>query len=501
MTTLSARTWLGLRILGAALALGIAGDQLLRPTPWGLNTFLCVVGLVGAALWIARRSGIALTADTLWLGAGALLVASSFLARDSRALLTCDVIGLALIGALSYMTLQPVGLRDREVPDYARACVTAAVSMWTGVLPLVVRDVAWSELPSRGALRQARGVALGVLVAFPLLVVFGALFAAADPVFASVITGIADLDFASVASHTFAIGFLGVLAAGYLRGALVRPDPAPAGASAPAPGISLGVVPVVTALGLLDLLFLLFVVVQLRYFYGGSDVIRETVGLTYAEYARRGFLELVIASALALPVLLALDWAVRDEPTERQRVFRHLAAVLLILLGVVVISAFRRVWLYVAEFGLSEIRIYATAFMAWLAGVSLWFAWTVLRGRRRRFAFGALVQGFAVLAGLHLANPDATIVRVNAARPAVHRPFDGAYAASLSADAVPALLAALPRLGAAERCDVAKRLLARWSGDAARAHESWRNWNLARERARRAVGERETDLRTQGCRT
>src|SRR2546430_7109132 len=47
-------------------------------------------------------------------------------------------------------------------------------------------------------------------------------------------------------------------------------------------------------------------------------------------------------------------------------------------------SALQRMRLYVAEFGLSEIRLYATAFMIYLAGAFAWFAWTVLRGHWRR---------------------------------------------------------------------------------------------------------------------
>jgi hypothetical protein len=236
------------------------------------------------------------------------------------------------------------------------------------------------------------------------------------------------------------------------------------------------------------------VIVQLRYFFGGAALVEETTGLTYSEYARRGFFELVTASALVLPVLHGADHLVRGETPEHLRTFRRLAGILLVLLTVVMASALGRMRLYVGAYGLSEDRLYATAFMVYLLGVFAWFAWTVLRGLPQRFAFGALIQGFVVLAGLHVLNPDAFIIRTNLNRPAAERPFDAKYAVSLGADAVPALLDAFPSLGADDRCLVAKRLLTRWKTDA-----DWRTWNWSRSRARRLVAERADALRAVTC--
>jgi uncharacterized protein DUF4153 len=498
MSALSEKTRLGLEILTAGAALGIAADALLRATPWGLNAFLCTAGLVTATVWIARRWRIAASGDLPWLAAAALLLSSNFVARDSGALRAFDALGLAILFSVGGgLGLRGVTLRGRYAWDYLLGAVTAAASAGLGVLPLVARDIGWSELPSGGALRYARGASLGALLAFPLLLVFGGLFASADPVFKNVVTNVLDVDFAAVASHTAFIAVGTALAAGYLWGGFIRTTPS--FPLAGRPDLSLGILPVGTALGLLDLLFLVFVVVQLRYFFGGAELIQRTTDLTYAEYARRGFFELVTASALVLPILLGADWALRNEPREHRGMFRHLAGLLLVLLAVVMASALRRVWLYVDEFGLSEIRLYATAFMAYLAGVFAWFSWTVLRGHRPRFAFGALVQGFAVLAGLHLLNPDALIVRTNLARPAAHRPFDAAYAASLSADAVPVLLAAFPHLDDQEKCRAARRLVARWGEEASGVDDSWRNWNVARARARRLVREQEAGLRALAC--
>jgi hypothetical protein len=272
------------------------------------------------------------------------------------------------------------------------------------------------------------------------------------------------------------------VSAGYMRGFLLR---MPFAATAvPVRQPRLGITDGAVALGLLNALFLAFVVVQLRYLFGGTSMVEVTPGLSYAEYARRGFFELVAVAALVIPLLLLADWAVHRERPLDERVFRLSALVQLILLAAIIGSALYRMRLYQQAYGLTELRLYTTVFMGWVAVVLAWLAATILRGRRHRFAFGALVAGLVAAAGLNIANPQALIVRVNAERAAAGHSYDAAYAGRMSGDAAPALLATLPRLPGDDRCRVAHRLLKEWLP--ARAG-GWRTWNYGDARARRAV--------------
>ena len=156
MSAPSERTRLALAVLGTAVALGIAGDILLRATPWGLNALLCTVGLVAAAAWTARRRGTAVSGDAPWLAATALLLGSNFAARDSTFLRAFDAIGLAIVFSLAALSLQGVALRGRQAWEYVRAALAAAVSACVGVFLLVGREVAWTELPRRGGAGSRR---------------------------------------------------------------------------------------------------------------------------------------------------------------------------------------------------------------------------------------------------------------------------------------------------------------------------------------------------------
>ena len=491
MNVLTQRTRLGLEIAGLGVVAGVTGDALLRAMPWGLNATIGTAALVGAGAWLVRRHGVKPGPDAAWLAITALLLGAAFLRRDAEALATFDMLALIVTLALAAASLQGERISNWYPFDYIRGIATAALASIVGSFVLIFGDIQWRELPQDGRMRHLRGALLGAIIAAPLLAIFAALFASADAVFGNVLANLFSFDAEAVISHTLLIGFWGALTAGYLRwGMLGRPVGLQSPSAQPIPSV----VPLATVLGLLNFLFLMFVVVQLRYFFGGAALVEETSGLTFAGYARQGFFQLVTASGLVLPILLGADHLVRGGTAAQVRVFRQLAGLLLALLAVIMASALERMRLYVAAYGLSSDRLYATAFMILLIGVFVWFSWTVLRGARHRFAFGALMQSFAVLAGLHVLNPDAFIVTTNLNRPVEERPFDARYASTLGADAAPALLDALPRLTSEDRCIVVKRLLDRWV-DGERADADWRTWNWSRARARRLVNSQADALR------
>ena len=274
------------------------------------------------------------------------------------------------------------------------------------------------------------------------------------------------------------------LSGGLLHSALLRDEAAKTRSIQVRP-VSLGILEIGVALGLVDLLFLLFVLVQIRYFFGGAALVLATTGLTYAQYARTGFFELVTVAALVLPMLLSAHWAMRKDERLAEAMFRWLAGVQVALLFVIMLSAVQRMRLYQAEYGLTELRLYTVAFMGWLAVVFLWLCVTVLRGHRERFGSGALVTALMAIGCLHLMDPDAFIVRSNMAFARAGHSFDAAYALSLSDDAVPELVKGLPDLRPDEQGKVARTLL--WSIPR-RSSRDWRSWNAGSAAAARALG-------------
>lgn len=493
---LTPRTRHGLGVAAAALALGALGDGLLRPAPWGLNLTLWAAALVAAAAGLQRWAETE-DAQVGWIPV-ALAVSALMAWRDSPTLKALDLTALAVILGLAVYRARGGSVRVAGLGRYCMGMLEAAVEATCGAAPLLFRDVRWGELRRDGWARHALAAGRGVAIALPLLLLFGSLLVAADAAFDRLVSSTFNLDVPLTLSHVMLALVFAWGAAGVLRGLVLPPErkaegdaPASAVAAVPAWEPRMGIVEVGTVVGLLDALFLAFVIVQLPHFFGSYQHLLRPGTATFSEYARRGFFELCAVAGMVLPLLLGLHWLLRAEGPRAQRVFRIAAGAMVGLVFVIIVSALHRMRLYQSAYGLTELRVYTTAFMLWLSAVFAWFCLTVMRGRRERFVFGAVTAAVEAVMLLHVANPDALIVRVNASRQEAPVRFDAVYAASLSADAVPGLLRRLSAVPADARCPVATRLLHDWSG----ADEDWRAWSLGRSRAVSAVGARGAELR------
>jgi hypothetical protein len=489
---MSDRTHLGITILIAALALGVLGDLLLRATPWGLNIFVWTAALVAAVLLIVHWRRVALNERGRLLAVPILFFAAAIAWWDSPVLTALNLVAIGVSLAIALLRAQAGRVVLAGIMEYVLSGLIAAVNAFAGSIRLLCLDIQWKEILPGGWTKHVAPVARGLAIAIPLLLIFGGLLAAADAVFSKIIARSFDWDFTS---HIAVIVWITWMVGGFLRGMLLGKEIAITAGERPR-FLYLGITEIGIVLGLLDALFLGFVLVQFRYFFGGATRVQTIAGLTYAEYARSGFFELVGVAALIIPLLLIAHWLLRKENRRDERIFRILAGAQVILLFVIMGSALQRMRLYQQEYGLTELRIYTTAFMGWLALIFGWFAVTVLRGKRERFAFGAVIAGFLIIIVLQIVNPDSLIISTNINHKVAGRSFDAGYAASLSADALPVIIASLPKLEQQERCLLASRLLQRRPQY---ANAGWRRWNWSRVKAGRVLSNNEQSLRAISC--
>jgi hypothetical protein len=333
---------------------------------------------------------------------------------------------------------------------------------------LVAPFAGLNDLPTvlpRSAGRLAPALRGAVLGGF-LVVPFAALFLAADAAFAELGSRIPLPEGTSLPLR--AAIFAVVLVASLGLALAARRARTPTADATPG---RLSPVEWAIPLASLVVLFSAFVVVQLAVLFGGHDHVLETAGLTYAEYARRGFWELLAAGALTLTVIgIAARVAATPRPGHRL-LLRALLGALCLLTGVILASTLHRLRLYEDAFGLTRARLGAEAVTLWLAGAFLLVGIAPLV--RRRLAETAVAGSAIALIAFSAADPDRLIAERNVAHWRETGRIDVAYLSGLSADAVPALK------GLPER--YRDRVLEEVP------EEPWTSANLSRSRARQLL--------------
>ena len=436
----------------AVLVAGLVAAVLLPGEPLGVAVpvvaALVAVAVARGAARLPRRRGL--------LGLLALALCCVAAIRDATWLVVLDLLGAWIVASVA------VGAGGVLAP-------------FAPLVRVVTERRRFSETPrpsGAAAAPAARGLVLGSLVVTP----FAVLFLSADAAFAELAAQVPAPSAASLLGRAFTFVVVAGAAIG-LAVAAARPLAGPRlGAWGPRPVASLEWL---LPLALLNALFALFVAVQVAVLFGGHDHVLRTAGLTYAEYAREGFWQLVVAAALTLAVVAAAVTYVRPRDRRESILLRGGISLLVLLTLVVLASALRRLWLYEEAYGLTRARLTGEAVL-FIVGTLLVLATAaalVPRLRRPAPTGAVAVVGLALLA-FSLANPDARIAAAAVERQAEGAEIDLDYLSGLSADAVPELVR-LPDRMADEALVCVRERLAR--------KEAWSSWNASRERAREAL--------------
>ncbi|HEX8627932.1 MAG TPA: DUF4153 domain-containing protein [Catenuloplanes sp.] len=291
-------------MLGGALAAGTATAASVPLDRPGVGWLIPAVVAAGGVVVVARSAG------TRWDGT-----------RIAWGLVTIALIGSGAVRAagwlfvLCLLTATVTGSLAVAGGRSARGLALGAAA-WPGA---AARAVPWLV---RGAMARRTGGPAAVRVLLTaastalLLVVFGALFASADPQFARIVAAVLPEISAEALSRwvtLFVIGVVGLAGAAYLISA--PPDLT----GLEGPGIRrLARLEWLLPVGALDLLFGLFVAVQFAGLFGGTRHVLAPGGPSFAEYARRGFWQLLMVTVLTLVVLAGVArWARRDGRTDR----------------------------------------------------------------------------------------------------------------------------------------------------------------------------------------
>ncbi|HET7584575.1 MAG TPA: DUF4173 domain-containing protein [Gemmatimonadaceae bacterium] len=491
--------WIGAAVVGAM------GAAIVFDAPPGINWGIWTGAAIVAFLLARRATHREVPATVALCAALAMTLAASAAITANPPLQAVIMLGTAGLLALAVMLCAGVDVRDVG----PMRIVFAPLLAWLMAAAEVIRR--GQELLEHARGRRFAATVRGLVVAAPVVVVFALLLSEADPTFAlwrddafRTLGTMAFLPrlifFAALAA--LSLGANGVAARGGVpwRTARTQSD---AGAPSPEPWTSpspssdarataiwtLGSTERLLVTGSVCALFAVFLLLQLSYLFGNAPAVQGS-GVTFAEYARRGFGELSVVTTLCVLLLTWVFHGVR--PARQAPALRWAGLAIVVELQLLTDSAMHRVWLYQQAYGFTAARVLALAYMVAITvmlaalGIELWNGLDA-----RRLARWGLVTAAAAVTAMSVWNFEAFVVRWNVQRYVETGKVDWDYLANdLSANAVPELMrqrAQMPADRAAWLTLRQRAELRAEHGTYVRGSHVWYAWNLGRSRAAAAL--------------
>jgi len=478
--------------------LGLAFEILFFGHPIGISFAIMAVLCVAGLLFTAWREGVPYARENLFLAIPILFFSIMIFLRTEPLTLFLNIVLVLILFALWVRTFRQGGLLNYGWLDIGLALLWVPLEAW--IRPWGVLSRTQNQVFKEG---EGRGVFLailrGLILAIPILVVFLLLLTAADLVFqARVEEALNWLDVERVVEYfgRILVVILGTL---FFLGAIVAALRYSTGRKLIRDGEPilkpfLGFIESAVILGGVDLLFLGFVIIQFAYLFGGEANI-DAAGYTYAEYARRGFGELVAVGVLSLALILGLAAWTKRERRASNGWFNGLSVLLVLQVGVILASALTRLLLYEEAYGFTRLRTYTHIFIPWMGALLAVFITLLLVGKLRGFVIAAGLGAMGFVLTLNLMKIDAFIVDRNVARLEESGEVDVRHLAGLSEEAVPGLVDLAQGSSDEVREDLLPEL-ACWDAqlEAQLKGQSWPSTHISRLAARNAFQELQEDF-------
>jgi uncharacterized protein DUF4153 len=491
------------RLWISALALGLLFDYLFWKKSPGLNfavfSALCLLG--GYCLLLAE--GLRPASKSLLLVVPfAFFVVITFFREEPLTLFLAYAITVVSLGLLASTYLGGRWMQY-SLSDYFNRAGGLLRSMFARP-PAFFTDVR-RERAERGD--KNSGLRLwsllrGLLIAVPIVACFASLLASGDVVFnqklADFFRHFTRDKIIEDSLRLLLILVCAYLAAGtFLHAAAQSRDEKLLGEEEPVIRPILGFTESAVVLSSVAVLFIIFVSVQFRYFFGGQANI-GVEGYTYSQYARRGFNELVTVAFFSLLMIIGLSTLTRRENNSQRRGFSGLIAAIVALVLVILVSAYQRLSLAIDWHGFSRLRLYPRVFLIWVGVLLVAIAVLEILRRERYFGLAFLLASLGFAASLTLVNVDAAIVKHNVPRVLQGKNLNVPHLASLSEDAVPALLEEFrsPGLPRPAREGVGAVLMCYLYADANSGHSTgdWQSFSVSHQQADLALRRALIDL-------
>ena len=421
-----------------ALMAGIIFNYLFYEKIPGVSYSLYVVLFLGLFWWNSRGSLTRKSVFGWFITVPIVLLAVTF-ARYSNPVLEVlnSLLVPVLVVAHSILVTEEESVWSRItfVADLFKRAVLFPIENIPKPFLIIAKELKREE--PGAAHTNGKKIALGLILSLPILLIVVPLLSSADMVFHHYLSNLTKIgrlfDFKSTLNQGVIIFFVFIYTCGYLGSFKVSYPQSDTGTILQR--FVWDPVTLLTVLSVINCVYLLFSLVQFSYLYGGESHLLPAA-FTYAEYARRGFWELLAVTILNLTVLLGSMAYVNKENRTLYIAVRSLLTILVLFSLNMLFSAHFKMSLYEQAYGLTYLRVFVHYFMGLVLVLFIVALANIWLGKP------PLIKTYIIITlvfytVLNYANVDLIIAKNNIERYHQTGKLDVYYFHNLSYDAVP----------------------------------------------------------------
>ena len=239
----------------------------------------------------------------------------------------------------------------------------------------------------------------------------------------------------------------------------------------------------ITILCVINCVYLVFTSIQFAYIFGAINNVLPP-DFTYAEYARRGFFELLMVTLINFSLLLSSLKFTRKDGKLVTRSVQLLNSLLVLCTVVILLSAYFRMSLYETAYGYTYLRVLTHSFMI-LLGVLFMIAFYKIWNERISLLKPYIVVSIVAYLIINFANIDVLITKNNIDRYLETGKLDTHYLRNLSYGAIPQLVNLLDN----EKVSIdIKKYLAE-KHEVISKKQSWQSFNFSQHKAKQVLSQ------------
>jgi len=438
-------------IISLALILGVLTDYLFYQKSIGVSFFAFNLFIIIFSLILIKKYEVKISKIQIFILAAVLLFSAGVFLRASLFLAFFNFLGSLYLLFFFFSLFLNKNILDFNFLKYIISPPSFFLKSFREAGRFITKCK--NAIPEKNKIgsKKFRSVIKGVVIAAPFLIIFCWLLSSADLVFQAYVGKVFNFNFnleiilRALMILVFTYIFLGVFSkitegsdqssepTSEMQGSGRRPEPT-------SENKSLGFIESSTVLILIELLFLFFIAIQFFYLFGGKDYvwgIEEYI--TYSQYAKKGFYELIATSIISFLLLYGLDKSSFRKNLKEKKIFKILSAILILEMSVIVYSAWTRMAVYVDGYGLTFFRFLVFVFLLWIFSVFLIFLYKKIFQEKKESVLLLMIFCLTITfwTGINLINPDAFIAKENIKRLAQEKELDSFYLSRLSIDALP----------------------------------------------------------------